>query len=419
MPNHISKRKFATFLEEYQFYLSESLQNNAEAQYELGYCYFYGIGVKENRQEAIKWHQRAAENGYAKAQSLLAGRYHVGKYIEQDDAKAFYWYCKSAELGDVEGQYQLALFYEQGIEVAQNYQLAKEWYLKAATQEHQEACYRLGMMYKQGLGMPINEKEAWLWFINANSHRPAAFELQQLRNKYALKIIEDKPFDLEGYKKSEAKVFGLWESGEVREFEYYENLLSKYGIEKIAQLLMSSGLSPLGASLEDVKALVSSSGSLIECYFTNTFTWSKGTDECAWAGGLFSEIMINLLPELSIEWLEEEIGRPYIWLRTFVDMCDFEQNSGFNSYFFRVNDSYFAFLIDEHDYDAYIRSNVVYILNKLLAYLNEDRRCYFARNNVCGYQSKVFLAKEKEFEEANKWLKIAVYKPNQVYKYLK
>lgn len=73
-------------------------------------------------------------------------------------------------------------------------------------------------MYKQGLGMPINEKEAWLWFINANSHRPAAFELQQLRNKYALKIIEDKPFDLEGYKKSEAKVFGLWESGEV-EFE--------------------------------------------------------------------------------------------------------------------------------------------------------------------------------------------------------
>ena len=37
MPNHISKRKFATFLEEYQFYLSESLQNNAEAQYELGY----------------------------------------------------------------------------------------------------------------------------------------------------------------------------------------------------------------------------------------------------------------------------------------------------------------------------------------------------------------------------------------------
>lgn len=141
MPNHISKRKFATFLEEYQFYLSESLQNNAEAQYELGYCYFYGIGVKENRQEAIKWHQRAAENGYAKAQSLLARRYHVGKYIEQDDAKAFYWYCKSAELGDVEGQYQLALFYEQGIEVAQNYQLAKEWYLKAATQKHQEACF--------------------------------------------------------------------------------------------------------------------------------------------------------------------------------------------------------------------------------------------------------------------------------------
>lgn len=419
MPNYISKRKFATFLEEYQFYLSEALKDNAEAQYELGYCYFYGVGVEQNRQEAIKWHRIAAENGFAKAQCVLAGRYHVGKDIEQYDAKAFYWYRKSAELGDVEGQYQLAVFYEQGIEVNKNYQLAKEWYLKAAKQEHQEACYRLGMMYKQGLGMPIDEKEAWVCFISATSHRPAVFELQQLRNKYALKIIEDEPFDLEAYKKNEAKVFGLWESDEAEQFEYDENLLSKYGIEKISQLLISSGLSPSDASLEDVKALVSSSGSLMVCYFTNTFTWDRGADECAWAGGLFSEVIINLLPELNIEWLEEDIGRPYIWLRTFVDMCDFEQNSGFNSYFFRVNDSYFAFLIDENDYYAYLRSDVVYILNKLLAYLKDDRRCYFARNNVCGYQSEVFLAKEKEFEEANKWLKIAVYKPNQVYKYLK
>lgn len=44
---------------------------NAEAQYAIAYMYFYGRGVVEDREEAIKWMKRAASQGFAKASEAL------------------------------------------------------------------------------------------------------------------------------------------------------------------------------------------------------------------------------------------------------------------------------------------------------------------------------------------------------------
>ncbi len=44
---------------------------NADAQYNLGVLYAKGIGVKKDREEAVKWHRRAANQGNAKAQEAL------------------------------------------------------------------------------------------------------------------------------------------------------------------------------------------------------------------------------------------------------------------------------------------------------------------------------------------------------------
>ena len=51
--------------------LKKAEQGNAGAQYALGECYYYGTGVPRNEAEAIKWLQKAAQQGHAKAQSLL------------------------------------------------------------------------------------------------------------------------------------------------------------------------------------------------------------------------------------------------------------------------------------------------------------------------------------------------------------
>ncbi len=41
---------------------------NAKAQRRLGYCYFWGKGIREDKREAVKWYRLAAEQGNAEAQ---------------------------------------------------------------------------------------------------------------------------------------------------------------------------------------------------------------------------------------------------------------------------------------------------------------------------------------------------------------
>ena len=45
---------------------------DADAEYALGYMYFYGKGVAENRQAAEYWFSRAAAHGQVEAQKALA-----------------------------------------------------------------------------------------------------------------------------------------------------------------------------------------------------------------------------------------------------------------------------------------------------------------------------------------------------------
>ncbi len=46
-------------------------RNNPEAQYALGYMFYYGQGVTESKQKALYWFHRAAINGHQKAIEAL------------------------------------------------------------------------------------------------------------------------------------------------------------------------------------------------------------------------------------------------------------------------------------------------------------------------------------------------------------
>ncbi len=52
--------------------LKEAGVGNLQAQYAVGYMYFYGQGVGINYEESLKWIRKAAEQGYAKAFKALA-----------------------------------------------------------------------------------------------------------------------------------------------------------------------------------------------------------------------------------------------------------------------------------------------------------------------------------------------------------
>ena len=65
-------------VEAVKWYRKAAEQNLAEAQYNLGVCYYNGEGVAKDEVEAVKWFRKAAEQNYARAQYNLGVCYERG-----------------------------------------------------------------------------------------------------------------------------------------------------------------------------------------------------------------------------------------------------------------------------------------------------------------------------------------------------
>ena len=70
-------------------------QGDAQAQFNLGFCYDNGMGVVKDEAEAVKWYRKAAEQGDAKAQVHLGIWYDDGTGVVKDETKAAKGYRKA------------------------------------------------------------------------------------------------------------------------------------------------------------------------------------------------------------------------------------------------------------------------------------------------------------------------------------
>ena len=59
--------------------------------------YFKGHGVEKSYEEAAKWYEKAAKQGFAEAQFSLGAMYYNGYGVEQSYEEAAKWYEKAAE----------------------------------------------------------------------------------------------------------------------------------------------------------------------------------------------------------------------------------------------------------------------------------------------------------------------------------
>ena len=154
----------------------------AEAQYNLGRCYYNGEGVIQDYAKAVEWYRKAAEQGYVEAvewfhqaaeQGIDMAEYDLGniyyndKGLLQNKKKAVEWYRKAADQGYAEAQCKLGFCYYHGEGVYQNKRKAVEWYQKAAKRGNAEAQYKLGFCYYHGEGVLRNRKKAIEWFNKA------------------------------------------------------------------------------------------------------------------------------------------------------------------------------------------------------------------------------------------------------------
>lgn len=82
-----------------------SEQESVNAQEILGWCYRYGACIGEdeiNSEEAVKWFQKAADRGHAEAQYELGFCYSCGDGVKKNNEEAVKWYRKAAEQGHSE-----------------------------------------------------------------------------------------------------------------------------------------------------------------------------------------------------------------------------------------------------------------------------------------------------------------------------
>lgn len=74
---------------------SAAEQGDSDAQYKLGKCFYDGIGMNEDRVEAVKWYYKAAEQGDPDAMYWLSHCYEEGIGVEKDDDNAKKWKSKA------------------------------------------------------------------------------------------------------------------------------------------------------------------------------------------------------------------------------------------------------------------------------------------------------------------------------------
>jgi TPR repeat protein len=158
-------------------------QGDADAQKNLGWMYYDGEGVPEDKAEAAQWYRKAAEQGDADAQSQLGFMYYNGEGVSADKAVAAQWCRKAAEQGDADAQRLLGFMYSKGEGVPKDKAEAARWYRKAAEQGDAYAQWDLGEMYSKGEGVPQNKVEAAQWYRKA-AERGDAYEQLQLGLMY-------------------------------------------------------------------------------------------------------------------------------------------------------------------------------------------------------------------------------------------
>lgn len=145
-------------------------QGEREAQWRLGSCYFYGNGVEKDYNTAIEWYKEATRNGSAIAPFELGKCYETGTGVTKNPSLAFKYYKIAADNGHSKAKFRLGLcyLYEQGVD--EDYDKAVACFEEVTKECNDvDAQYYLGYCYSsQGLsGYEDDDKKAVLWLTKA------------------------------------------------------------------------------------------------------------------------------------------------------------------------------------------------------------------------------------------------------------
>ncbi|KAK3255977.1 hypothetical protein CYMTET_34866 [Cymbomonas tetramitiformis] len=150
--------------------MQAALDGDLEATYQLGCRFLTGShGVSVNAAQAIKWLQKAADEGHSDAQTNLGSCYMHGRGVPPSADKAVKMYRKASAKKNINGMYNLGVCYRNGLGVKEDCDVAIQWFYKSAVAGHSAAQNNLGVLYEKGSGLTIVQdlETAVMWYGRA------------------------------------------------------------------------------------------------------------------------------------------------------------------------------------------------------------------------------------------------------------
>lgn len=136
-------------------------------QNQLGIWYELGIGTEQNFELALKWYEKAIEQGYASSYANIGNLYCKGEGVEQDFRKVFEYNFRGAEKNHPGCQYNLGVCYLKGMGVEKDYAKAFFWFNKSAEQDYAPAFNSLAHCYYNGYGVDKSIQQTILFYTKA------------------------------------------------------------------------------------------------------------------------------------------------------------------------------------------------------------------------------------------------------------
>jgi len=139
-------------------------QGYAVAINDLGWAYLHGTGVPQQRDLAIAWFRKGADQGNSLSEFRLG---QIFGDMPGGSAEALKWYELAAAQGVTAATNNIGLMFEKGKGVTQDYKRAAELYQKAAAGGDMRGEYHLGTLYDRGLGVAKDDRLALQWMTKA------------------------------------------------------------------------------------------------------------------------------------------------------------------------------------------------------------------------------------------------------------
>lgn len=133
------------------------------AAHQLGKCYWDGLGVIPDEEQAERWFRLSVQAGNNYSQ------YALGKLLQEQGriTEAVEWYEQASARGNQYADYRLGKLYLIGKNVPKDVEKAVRHLTASAEAGNQYAQYTLGKLYLMGQDIPKDREQAFYWFTQS------------------------------------------------------------------------------------------------------------------------------------------------------------------------------------------------------------------------------------------------------------